>query len=78
MSMLATRPLPPVGGEEAAPLPGENAHEPRSGGCTLEERLDGVLGALREAGAAECPVCAGTMTPGGSSAVCTGCGSTLD
>ena len=53
--------------------------EDRSGGrgLTLEQRLDGVWEGLRADGAAECPVCHGTLRHGERLARCGDCGSTL-
>ena len=49
------------------------------GGLTLEARLDCVWEGLRADGAAECPVCHGTMAAGprGHAGRCGDCGSRL-
>ena len=48
-------------------------------GLTLEQLLEGVWEGLRAGGAAECPVCHGSMrlSPGAASAQCAGCASAL-
>lgn len=49
------------------------------GGLTLEQKLDCVWEGLRAGGAAECPVCQGTLAGGarGHGARCGDCGSRL-
>ncbi len=44
---------------------------------TLEERLERARCGTQRHGAAECPVCAGTMRAEGAAARCGGCGSVL-
>jgi hypothetical protein len=46
-------------------------------GVTLEELLEGTLRSAQASGAAECPVCGGTMRPEAGATRCSGCGSTL-
>jgi hypothetical protein len=46
-------------------------------GATLEELLEGTLRSAQVGGAAECPVCGGTMRAEAGAARCSGCGSTL-
>jgi hypothetical protein len=78
MGALATAPLPLFRGGEAARHDERGPERIGGGGSTLEQRLDGVLGAVREAGTAECPVCREPMTRRGPRAACRSCGSTLE
>jgi hypothetical protein len=61
------------------PRAGRRQHRARPGGdgLTLERKLAGVWEGLLAAGAAECPVCAGTMTRSGAAGDCSSCGSSL-
>lgn len=74
----------PEGARVARPEPVDvpASFDPRpetSGGgrLTLEQRLDRVWEGLLVAGAAECPMCAGTMGVRGASAECRSCGTTM-
>ena len=70
---LATAPLSPFRGAPAA-----REHERRGRPLTLEERLDGELGAALAGRLAACPACGGSMTrTAEAEARCGGCGTVL-
>jgi len=74
---LLDRDLPrAIGRTDAATRPSGSSD---GGGLTLGRKLDSVWEGLRADGAAECPVCSGTMAGGarGQAARCRDCGSRL-
>ncbi len=74
---LLDRDLPrAIGRTDAAARPSDSSD---GGGLTLEQKLDCVWEGLRAGGAAECPVCSGTMVGGarGHAARCCDCGTRL-
>ena len=69
---LAQLPLVPEGGNSHERLRRSDGGRP-----TLEQRLERVWEGLLAAGAAECPMCGGTMERSGDAGRCGGCGTTL-